>query len=155
MTHSPEEELAEFLASKPKWVQTALQEDASKLTLKQSKEWDELRAVLTDQYVQILRRIPAKWKQYRKKILREYGNTFASLLLPEGKPGRPRDDKAEEFEALHSSGKSYREIAESELFAEPDSEVKQRRVETERERIRQAVGRSRRRKRTPPDPVQN
>jgi hypothetical protein len=48
---------------------------------------------------------------------------------------------------LHSS-KSWREIAKEELQAEPEGEAKDLLIEKERERIRVAAGRARRRSRT-------
>lgn len=115
MTQSPEEELAEFLASKPKWVQTALQEGSSKLTVKEESEWlnnDELRKALTAQYVELVSRIPAEWKRYRKR-LREQLDFNSVFPLPKAKPGRKKNVKlAERIWALDAEGKSNRQIQE-------------------------------------------
>jgi hypothetical protein len=63
-------------------------------------------------------------------------------------PGpKPNVELLEHFLKLHSS-KSWREIAKEELQAEPEGEAKDLLIEKERERIRVAAGRARRRSRT-------
>ena len=63
-------------------------------------------------------------------------------------PGpKPNVELLEHFLRLHSS-KSWREIAKEELQAEPEGEAKDLLIEKERERIRVAAGRARRRSRT-------
>jgi hypothetical protein len=60
-------------------------------------------------------------------------------------PGpKPNVELLEHFLKLHSS-KSWREIAKEELRAEPEGEAKDMLIEKERERIRVAAGRARRR----------
>lgn len=117
MPNDPEKELQEFLASKPEWVQTYFQEGISKLTLKEKSESidkHEWLSGLTEQYEQILCRIPGRWKQYRAKIMREYGNTFGRLLLPKAVPGRKENIKlAERIWALDAAGKKNHEIQET------------------------------------------
>ena len=63
-------------------------------------------------------------------------------------PGpKPNVELLEHFLKLHSS-KSWREIAKEELQAEPEGEAKNLLIEKERERIRAAARRARRRSRT-------
>jgi len=63
-------------------------------------------------------------------------------------PGpKPNVELLEHFLKIHSS-KSWREIAKEELQAEPEGEAKDLLIEKERERIRVAAGRARRRNRT-------
>jgi len=63
-------------------------------------------------------------------------------------PGpKPNVELLEHFLKLHSS-KSWREIAKEELQAEPEGEAKDLLIEKERERIRAAARRARRRSRT-------
>ena len=70
------------------------------------------------------------------------------LEIKKGKPGRkPNVKQMERILKLHSS-KSYREIAKEELQAEPEGEAKNLLIEKERERIRAAARRARRRSRT-------
>jgi len=67
------------------------------------------------------------------------------LEIKKGKPGRkPNLELLERVLKLHPS-KSYREIAKEELQAEPEGEAKDLLIEKERERIRAAARRARRR----------
>lgn len=148
-------ELAEFLASKPEWVQRAIQELPPK-NLDEAWECFEKHDWLQKlkvEYVQILRQMPDRYKKYEKKIMREYGSTFGPMILGGSKkPGRPRSPEGDEFDALQRSGISYKRIAKSRL---PKDKGMERRIESESERIRQLVRRARQRKSNPPDPVQN
>ena len=122
MPNDPEKELQEFLASKPEWLQTHLQEGDSKLTFQEKLRLDKRKdkyeidtheriTELTDQYQQILCQIPELWKPYRARIMREYGNTFGPMMLPKGKPGRKKNVKgAERIWTLHDAGKTSSEI---------------------------------------------
>jgi hypothetical protein len=111
---SPQQELEEFLASKPAWMQRALQHGESSLT---RGEWtelincgDELSRQRTE-YERILQFIPAKWREYRKMRKRE-AQQMLHVLLPQGKPGAPRkDDLAREAERLQQRGMSFPQIA--------------------------------------------
>jgi hypothetical protein len=68
--------------------------------------WKDGGAKVQEKYETILRRIPAKWREHRK---RQKQNALACLA---GRPGRPRKDAlAEKAKLLKSSGKSHREIA--------------------------------------------
>ncbi len=69
------------------------------------------------------------------------------LEIKKGKPGRPRDSKAEDYAALHPS-KSYRQMARKDLQDEPEGEAKNLLIGKEGERIRALVRRSRRRRNT-------
>ncbi|MFZ2000534.1 MAG: hypothetical protein WAU73_14190 [Candidatus Sulfotelmatobacter sp.] len=148
---SPEQELAKFLASKPAWLQKVLQQDFSSLLPEEQSAWvnshwfalDGPYQLLQREYEDIIRRLPAaEWKKYRKSLER-----LSPMLVPKGKPGRRRDSKAGEYAALHPS-ESYRQMAKKELQSEPEGEAKNLLIEKERERIRQSVRRSRRRKNT-------
>ena len=71
-----------------------------------------------------------------------------ALKIEKGTPGpKPNVELLEHFLKLHSS-KSWREIAKEELQAEPEGEAKDLLIEKERERIRAAARRARRRSRT-------
>lgn len=114
MGATPEEELQKFLDAQPSWLRKLLQLDFSlsqdeHLAWNQSASWwqagGEQKA--REEYETILRRIPARWREYRKR-LRE----GALSAIPAGQPGRPRkDDVAEEATRLRSEGKSYAQIA--------------------------------------------
>lgn len=147
MSKSPEKELGEFLASKPAWMEKALQGDFSSvpLGLESSNNLDKVNE-LTPEYERILQQIPAEWKKYRKKLKQNY-QRLAQTMVPKAKPGRPRDSKAEGYAALHPS-ESYRQMAKKELRGEPEGEAKKLLIEKEGERIRASVRRARLRKNT-------
>lgn len=70
------------------------------------------------------------------------------LEIKRGKSGpKPNVEQIERILKLHSS-KSYRQIAKEELQAVPEGEAKDLLIEKERERIRAAARRARRRSRT-------
>jgi hypothetical protein len=89
--------------------------------------------------------MPARWKEYRKRVEREVKMHFLSSFVPKGKPGRPLDTKAQEYFEQHSGDSSYADIAKQELHEEPEGESKKLQIKKERERIRASVRRSRRR----------
>jgi hypothetical protein len=99
---SPEEELQEFLAQYPSWMERILWKNPSP---------DNLRPYprVVEQYESILERIPEEWHKYReakKKYLKR------ELLSLGGRGGRPKkDDLAEEAKLLKSEGKSYTQVA--------------------------------------------
>jgi len=154
VSNSPEKQLEEFLASKPTWMQRYFQTGLGSLHQDEFLEWsnnvDEVFR-LTSEYEQILKLIPARWREYRKRLKRENDRAFGSLV-PKGKPGRPVDSKAGEYFEQHSGKSSYAEIAKQELQQElqsvPENEAKTLLIEKESERIRAIVRRARRRNRT-------
>lgn len=109
----PENELEEFLASKPAWVRTVLQQGESHLAPENFLEWlDFVDAGLIEQYEQILRHIANEWKKYRDRTKREYGTIFGSLMVPKGSPGRPKSEAIRiEAQQLKNEGLSYAQIA--------------------------------------------
>lgn len=115
MAHkNAEEELQQFLATKPSWLRKLLQLDFSlspddHVAWSQSVWWwqDGGEKKAREEYESILRRIPARWRQYRKRLKENALND-----IPAGQPGRPRKDSiAEEATRLRSEGKSYAQIA--------------------------------------------
>jgi hypothetical protein len=107
---TPEQELREFLAQYPRWLQQALQwnfsttaEDVSAFA---QYGWDRYFELL-ERYEALACRVPAEWREYRKRR-----KQIALAGVPTGKPGRPRMDLlAEEAMELKSRGKSYAKIA--------------------------------------------
>lgn len=100
--HSPEEELKEFLAQHPPWMERILWKSPSPDNLR-------LYPRVVEQYERILERIPDKWHKYseakRKYLKRE-------LLSLGGRAGRPRKNAlAEEAQQLKSGGHSYAKVA--------------------------------------------
>lgn len=156
MSQSAEKELAEFLAALPALMQRFLQYDWSCLNdpsfsqeevLEFCKWFQDKEPEVRREYERILMRDRAKWNEYCRSAKKADKFDRQSRISPKGKPGRPQDSKAADYAALHRS-KSYGQMAKEELQAEPEGEVKKLLVEKERERIRQLVSRSRRRKNT-------
>jgi hypothetical protein len=104
----PEKELKKFLASKPAWMQRVLQEDFSSFSRDENLEWinnQDRVYELRHEYQRILQQIPATWREYRKKLMR---NSLDRLLVPEGRPGRPtKSALAEEAAGLQRAGMNY------------------------------------------------
>ena len=128
-------------------MQRVLQQDFSSFSRDEHLEWisNQNRVLeLIPECERLLRQLPARWKEYRKRQ-KQNSQPLNQMLVSKGKPGRPRDSKAEEYAALHPS-ESYRQMAEKELQGEPEGEAKKLLLEKESERIRASVRRSRRRK---------
>ena len=112
---TPEEELEEFLASRPSWQRKLLELDFSlspdeMLAWNQSDSWWADRSAKDqEEYRKIIRRIPSKWCQYRQRWLK---GRNALMSLPPGQAGAPRKDAlAQEAKQLKLDGKSYTQIA--------------------------------------------
>ena len=100
MTKTPQQELDEFLASKPSWMQKALRLDHSSFTKEEIAKWinhpDEL-SLNEQEYRRILRQLPAQWNKYCRRVknldakLVKFEQEFAEL--PKGLPGAPRTDE--------------------------------------------------------------
>lgn len=149
MPKNAEEQLQEFLSSKPAWMQRVLQSDYSFSSRDEELEWIANQDKVIEQkaeFERLLRQVPAKWQAYRKQLKQQSQPMLQMMgMLPKGLPGRHPDSKAEKYFALHSNDASYREIAKKELQAEPEGEAKKLLIEKESERIRASVRRHRRR----------
>ena len=147
---SPEEQLGKFLESIPEWMRRLFQNGYGALSASELSEctFDSRVQPLKAEYEAILQKMPAKWKEYRKRIEREVKMHFLSSFVPKGKPGRPLDTKAQEYLEQHSGDSSYADIAKRELQSEPEGEAKTLLIPKESERIRASVRRSRRRQST-------
>jgi hypothetical protein len=67
---------------------------------------------IRNEYEGLLRQIPGRWREYRKKLAR---SAQELLRLSPGKPGRPRKDvEAAELQQQHQT-KSYGQIATARL----------------------------------------
>ena len=133
----PEEELAEFMAPLPQWLQKTLWyavrtdlEDFSWLDSMNpftAEQLQELKATaagwrperhpqsaeeLRPKFEEILRRCePAEWTRYRNNA-KVSGDPY--VRMPRGKPGRkPNDELAERIWTLDAEGKTNREIQET------------------------------------------
>jgi hypothetical protein len=111
-----EEELAEFLAPYGAWLERCFRGDATVEDLstlcEQGLGFSNITAhgKLKEQYESILRRIPARWREYCKIKSRLAQEVVGP---PAGVPGRPRKDAlAGEAELLQSESKSYAQIAQ-------------------------------------------
>jgi len=108
---TPEEELDEFLAAQPTWLQKLLQYD---LRLTAGENYAALQADLQEElwnsraeYERLCQRVPARWREYCKKRKRTLG-----VFAPTSKPGRPRKDAlAEEATLLYQAGRNHQQIA--------------------------------------------
>lgn len=140
MALSPEEELAEFLASLPIYQQKVLWY-APNMSQEELLDWmhsmgpfseSQIRAIqakiswqphsesfeerrLRRQFEEILQRIPSEWKTYRKNAKAEREKQGQMMVpVPRGKSGRkPNDNVAERVWALKAAGKSNRQIQET------------------------------------------
>jgi len=96
---SPEDELEEFLASLPSWHRKILELDYSfsrdeRLALAQS-DWWQNGGQVDDNYLELLKRCPEKWREYCKRKRR-----LALKDLPHALPGRPKT-RAKELVEIH------------------------------------------------------
>ena len=115
MSHNPEQELEQFLASIPEWMQRLFQKGYGALSEGELYECTSNSDVLPlrAEYESILQQMPARWKEYRKRVKREWETNFLSDLLPKAKPGRKQNvELAQRIWALDAQGKSNREIQE-------------------------------------------
>lgn len=107
---SPEQELADFLAKHPHWLQQSLRWDfpATPVEASAFAEYGQDRFLkLLEQYEALARRVPEEWHEYRKRR-----KQIALADIPSGNPGRPRKDMlAEEALELKSCGKSHAQVA--------------------------------------------
>jgi hypothetical protein len=114
VSHNPEKELEEFLASIPAWMQRCLLTGFGSLNQDEIREWsinldEDLR--LTKEYERILQQIPAKWREYRKRLKVE-AQPLIEILVPKGKAGRPRKTAlAQEAVELQQRGMNFPQIA--------------------------------------------
>jgi len=113
---NPQKELEVFLAALPMWLRKALEQcKSTKFTSADPKEWRAFRDYVDDKlqrYENLLRRIPTKWKAYRKKHREQYGSPATQIMLPRNPAGAPRKDAiASEAIRLRKEGKSYAQIA--------------------------------------------
>jgi len=108
----PEEELAAFLASQPSWRRKSLQNDFSwsaQELLDYSQADCREDPAIKEQYLDLLKRVPEKWREHRRKLRK-----IALSSVPKGSAGRPRKDAlAHEARRLQQEGKSHAQIAAS------------------------------------------
>ena len=135
MAQNPEQELADFLAPLPRWLQKALWYDYSSMTDSESWSWlDSINPFTADQlqelkanpgwqperyphsadelrprFEQIVQRCgPAEWKRYRDNA------KSARAPMPRSKPGRkPNDELAERIWTLSDAGMTARNTQEA------------------------------------------
>lgn len=140
MAQSPEDELAEFMAPLPQWLQKILWHDYSSMTDREQWSWldsinphsdDELQELKTTtgwqperythtadelrpRFEQILRRCNRdEWKKYCDNARAARNASADSFVpMPRGKPGRPRKNAlAQEAAALQRRGMTFPQIA--------------------------------------------
>jgi hypothetical protein len=121
VSKSPETQLEEFLAPLPAYIRKVLEQGLSSLTQEERTKWFadaavdnfESAAALQEKYLHIIKRIPARVREYREREIRDWARNLTSLsLLPANPEGRPRkDDLADKAALLKKSGRSYAQIA--------------------------------------------
>jgi hypothetical protein len=98
----------EFLDSLPVWLRKACEEGLSNFTEAEMAEWVKNQDYACDkicEYERILRRIPAKWSEYRKRNKLEGAKAFV-YFLPPNPEGRPRNEIYPNAAKLMQEGKS-------------------------------------------------
>jgi hypothetical protein len=109
----PEDELEDFLTRQPSWVREILRGEYSSQA---TSAWlqpggFELLGKAEDEYVELLKRYPAKLREYRKRMA-TIAKEGALSRLPSVPPGRPREKRlAREAEELAHTGLSQTKIA--------------------------------------------
>ena len=108
---TPEDELDQFLATKPSWLRKILEFDLplsnpEKLAWSESDWWQE-GGKDEKEHIRLVRRIPSRWREYRRRRMQS-----AVADLPLGPAGRPRKDQlADEARQLQFEGKSHAQIS--------------------------------------------
>jgi len=122
LSKDAERDLAAFLAALPSYQRKLLDQTYSSLTQGEQNQFmgwmtatPEQFDALWQEYRRLVERIPAKLREYRKRINREHGAGTADVLgLPKGKPGRKENvELAERIWALDAEGKKNHEIQET------------------------------------------
>ncbi len=111
---SPEDEVNEFLATQPSWLQKFLQLDFSlsreELSAWQQSEWwwKDTEGKVENEYLRLLQRCPAKWREYRERKKK-----LALRDVPPARRGRPETPLNEltDLLALKEQGLNQKRIA--------------------------------------------
>lgn len=120
MSNDAESDLAAFLAALPAYQRKQFEHGLPSLTQEEMDQWNAWMATapqqfdaLWQEYLRLVKRIPAKAREYREREIRDWAQNLTSLsLLPTNPEGRPRkDDLAAEAALLKKSGLSYAQIA--------------------------------------------
>jgi hypothetical protein len=130
---SPEDELEEFLALLPSWHRRILQLDYSltpdELSAFQKSDWWQNGGPVDDQYLELLKRCPEKWRDYRERKKRE-----VLTQVPPARRGRPKTPPNElaKIRALEKRGLNNDQIAK---LLGLTKEAVRKRLETAKRRI--------------------
>ena len=99
MSKSPETDLEEFLASLPSYKRKQFERGFSSFTHEEWTQWIEWMTTAPEQfdelwqeYSRLLQRVPAKLREYRKRMMRENGRSLTEAILRGIPAGRPRSD---------------------------------------------------------------
>lgn len=97
MSNGPEKDLSAFLAGLPSYKRKQFEHGFSSFTSEEWNQWIEWMATAPEQsdelwqeYSRLLLRVPAKLREYRKRMMRENGRSLAEAILPGIPAGRPR-----------------------------------------------------------------
>jgi hypothetical protein len=111
--NDPEKQLEELLASIPAWMRRLFQNGYGALSESELAEctFDSGVQPLREKYEAILQGMPARWKEYCRRVDREVVANFSPSFRSRGKPGRkPNDELAERIWSLSDAGNTSREI---------------------------------------------
>lgn len=126
MSDDAEKDLEAFLSTVPAYMRKEFEQGFYSLT---EDEMNQLasclpdgpersarlrrEAELSEEYERLLKRVPAKLKEYRNRLTRDVLRAYGPLL-PKASPGRKKNvELAERIWALDAQGKSNREIQET------------------------------------------
>jgi hypothetical protein len=99
VSNDAEKDLSAFLAALPAYKRKQFEQGLSSFTQEEWNQWIEWMAAAPEQfdelwqeYSRLLQRVPAKLREYRKRMMRENGRSLTEAILPGIPAGRPRKD---------------------------------------------------------------
>jgi hypothetical protein len=122
---SPEKELEAFLAALPSWHRKILQLDYplswEELLAWQRSDWFQFGGQVDDQFLQLIERCPAEWREYRRRKKK-----LALMDVPMGQPGRPETPREELMEIIELKAKGWNNVRIARHLGLTMDSVKQR-----------------------------
>lgn len=114
MPNNPESDLEAFLSSIAPYRRKALERGLASLSQNEVRQWlidEEKPTGIWQEYEQLLKRIPARYREYRAREIATFAQIRASQLpaYPEGRP--PKEDLANEALDLQRQDMTIPQIA--------------------------------------------